>query len=459
LLFPEAEFLAVTGRRRVGKTHLVKTFFKENICFEMTGIQNGTDADQLVNFTVKLAEHTPDATPKIPDHWILAFAGLKKYLKTLPTDKKQVIFFDELPWMAAPNSNFIQFLAHFWNDYLSGCKHFILVVCGSATSWIVQKILGDVGGMHNRVTQRIHLEPFSIGQTQEFLQAHGHRLKQNEVAKIYMALGGIPFYLLKLEQGDNFTTGIQKLCFDKNGVLRREYENLYAALFKNPSRHESIVEALAGRPGGLTTMELMKSTKMTSSKTLNKALEELLLSDFIVQDAPFERKKRGTLYRLVDEFTIFHQRFVKPMKTYTPDYWTQQMGGQKFKIWCGFAFETLCRKHVGKIKDALRIGGVYAPVSTLRIPPSENKRGCQIDLILDRSDDTINLCEMKFHSEEFIISKDYHDKLLYKKHRFQEYSKTKKQVFLTMVTNHPVERNKWFLGTVDATVLLEDLFK
>lgn len=454
----EAEFLAITGRRRVGKTYLINEFFKDSICFQFTGLQDGEVGQQLANFTVKLLEYDEEAKGTVPENWIWAFAELKKYLKKLPSDRKQVIFIDELPWIGTSSSNFVQVLAHFWNDFLSKHSHYILIICGSATSWIVNNILGDPGGMHNRVTKHLHLRPFTLAETKAFLELEGHRLNNIEIAKIYMALGGIPYYLKNLKVGDNFATGMDDLAFKRSGSLSREYENLYAALFKNAEVHEAVVANLAKYRQGMSREELATAINISSGSRFKRIMDELIESDFVAADFPFGAKRKGKLYRLVDEFSIFYHRFIQPMQTYTPNYWQLQSSLPKFKIWTGFAFENMCRKHVGQIKEVLRIGAVYAPVSTLRIPASEEESGCQIDLILDRNDNTVNLCEMKFHNDEFVISKEYHQKLLHKKRRFEVHTKTKKQVFITMVTNHPVKRNKWFHGTVDSVVLLDDLF-
>lgn len=456
----EAEFLAVTGRRRVGKTYLINEYFKEHICFRLMGIQDGDQEEQLAGFTLRLREYYEFAPDKSPQDWLYAFFELRKYLNTLPTDRKQVIFLDELPWMASSGGKFVQFLAHFWNDYLAQKTHFILVVCGSATSWIIQNIFGDPGGMHNRVTYRLHLHPFTLDETKAFLSSKGHRLTHQQITQTYMAMGGIPFYLRHFPPGIGFAAGINELIFHPSGRLSREYSHLYAALFHDSIVHEEIVSLLAKHREGLTHGQLSDMLSVSpSGKKLTETLQELVQSDFVAITVPFNRKKRGAIYRLIDEFSIFHHRFVKPMQTYTPQYWQQQVSTMAYKSWTGFAFEQLCLKHVAQIKQALGISGVFAPVSGLRIPADDDGDGVQIDLIIDRNDGVINLCEIKFHAGKFTITKEYHRNLMRKRWRFEEVTKTKKQVFLTMITNHPVKKNEWFLGTIDSTVILDDLFR
>ena len=458
LLSKEAEFLAVTGRRRVGKTYLIDTLLEDYMCFKMVGIQNQDPTAQLLNFAVKLSEYD-EGTDIIPsENWQWAFIRLKAYLKKLPKDKKQVIFIDELPWVASSDRTFVQMLAHLWNDYLASQPHFILVICGSATSWIVEKIIGDPGGMHNRVTMRMHIEPFSLAETKAFLWERGVKFDHQEIAKVFMALGGIPYYLRYFKPSDTFVTGINRICFRGAGGLRQEYQSLYTALFRNANVHEAIVSLLASKPAGLNRSELKRIAKIKSNSGFDKAIKELTWSGFVAKSYPFGSKKRGAVYQLIDEFSIFYHRFMSQQDTFDSEYWPLVAESQSFKIWLGYAFERLSRRHAEKIKQALGINGVYAPVSTLNIPPENSERGCQIDLLIDRKDNAINLCEMKFHTSPFKVDKDYADKLRHKKWRFEEYTKTKKRVILTMVTNWPVKQNEWFLGSVDATVMLDDLF-
>lgn len=454
-----SEFLAVTGRRRVGKTFLVDTQLSKYYCFSMTGIQNGNIHAQLVNFGIKLAEYDGTLNPQKPKNWQTAFLQLKSYLKTLPKKKKQVIFIDELPWVATSRSGFIQMLAHFWNDYLSKEPHFILVICGSATSWITKKVINDPGGLHNRVTEIIHLYPFSISETYAFIKSKGLRYSFQETAKIYMTLGGIPFYLENLRKGESFAVAIERICFSPTGLLRNEYNNLYQALFNNAEIHQAIVAALAEFPNGATHADILKKIGMTATGSYQRAMQELIISDFVIESVPFGKKKRGTFYRLVDEYSIFYHRFIKTNKKYTSGMWQQIAASQSYKIWAGYAFESLCHKHIDAIKKALGIGIVYTEISSLRVAGSSKKDGFQIDLIIDRKDASINLCEIKFHAAPFSIDKKYYKELIQKRQRFIDFTKTKKQVFLTFITNHGIADNTYSSELVDAEVLLEDLIE
>jgi uncharacterized protein len=453
-----SEFLAITGRRRVGKTFLIDTMLREHYCFNLTGIQNGNLKTQLLNFAVKLSEFNGTSLPLVPENWQMAFLYLKNYLKTLDKDKKHVIFIDELPWIATAKSNFVQFLAHFWNDYLSKEPNFILVICGSATSWITQKIINDTGGLHNRVTENIHLYPFTIGETTAFLQQKGLQFTLQEAIKIYMSLGGIPFYLENIRKGESFAVAIERLCFSPNGALHNEYDNLFKALFNNAEVHQQIVATLAAHPSGLSHGEILdKMNQKQSNGSYQRAIDELIVSDFVTETTPFGKKKRGVLYRLTDEYSIFYHRFIKPSKKYTQGMWQQLAESQAYKIWSGFAFENFCHKHIDAIKQTLGISAVFTEIYSLAIPANETAEGVQIDLLIDRKDASINLCEIKFHNAPFTISKAYYQQLLAKRARFIAHTGTKKQVFITFISNHGLTQNAYAKEIIDAEIRLAEL--
>jgi uncharacterized protein len=457
---PRAEFLAVTGRRRVGKTFLMDAVLSEHYCFSMTGIQNGHLMNQLVNFSMKLSEYDGTLQPKMLNDWQTAFLQLKQYLKTLDPSKKQVLFLDELPWMDTPKSGFLQMLAHFWNDYLSKQSHFLLVICGSATSWIAQKVINDPGGLHNRITENIHLYAFTLPEMQFFIQHKGLQYNLQDILKLYMTFGGIPFYLENLRKGESVAMAIERICFAPTGILYHEYNNLFQALFNNAALHQTIVDALAHQPSGMTHIELLQAIKMKQATgSYQRAVNELIVSDFVMEYVPFGKKKRGTILKLIDEYCIFYHHFIKSNRKYTQGLWQQLAESQAYKIWAGYAFETLCHKHIQIIKNALQIGAVYTEIYSLRVPASDDSGGFQIDLLIDRKDNCINLCEIKFYSSSFVISKEYSKQLVEKKQRFIDYTGTQKQVFLTFITNHGVTMNSIAQEMVDAQLRLSDFLQ
>ena len=454
-----SSFLAVTGRRRIGKTYLIDSYFKKNMCFRMTGIQNASNEEQLTNFATKLAEHTQVPILYSPKNWQEAFFQLKTYLQSLDKRSKKVIFIDELPWIATSKSGFLQLLAHLWNDYLSKEKHFVLVVCGSATSWLTKNIINDTGGLHNRLTDLINLKPFTLFETKDFLASLSIKLSNQEIAKIYMAFGGVPYYLEQIRKGESSSVAIERICFSNGGVLKNEYDNLYKALFKNAGNHESIVKVLAKKPLGLTRKEILAQSKIAAGGMYNRTMDDLLLSGFVAEFIPFGRKKRGVMYRLNDEFSIFYHRFIKPNRKYTLGMWNQISTSQTYKIWTGHAFEDLCLKHIDQIKRTIGIAAIYTETSSLRVNGTSDKKGFQIDLIIDRKDAVINLCEMKFYDGSFQVDKKYALELQNRRQRFIKHTKTKKQVFNTLITNYELVDNEYANDVVDVSVVLDDLFQ
>ena len=452
-------FVAVTGRRRVGKTFLIDQVYEKHMCLRVTGIQDGDMSSQIYNFTQKIAEYSniPIVTP--PEDWQQVFSLLKKYLQSLSTKKKHVIFLDELPWMSTPRSRFIQLLAHLWNDYLSKHKNFILVICGSATSWITKKILNDKGGFHNRVTHTIRLQPFTLSETKAFLKSKRIHLTDSGIVELYMTLGGIPYYLENIKRGESPSAAIDRMCFTDDGILRYEYDNLYRSLFDYPQNHEAIVKALATSRSGLTRQELLKKSKVESGGPYTRAMEDLVLSNFVIESNPYGKKKRGSIYRLVDEYSVFYHKFIRPNRKSGSGIWTILSQSAQYHIWTGYAFETLCLKHIKELKKALRISKVYTEESSFKMTGKTNKSGVQIDLIIDRADKAINICECKFHAASFKIDKKYAAQLENRKIIFQEHTRTRKQVFTTMITNHPITKNEYLNQVVDKSINISSLMK
>lgn len=460
LLRKKSAFIAVTGRRRVGKTYTVDQVYGKYFCLRITGIQDADMQTQINNFTQKIAEHSGLPIITSPNNWQEVFALLKTYLKTLPKNRKQVIFIDELPWVATKRSRFVQLLAHFWNDYLSKEKHFILVVCGSATSWIAENIVNDKGGFHNRLDQAIQIKPFTLRETKEFLESKKIKWTDQAIAELYMVMGGIPYYLEQVAKGESVNQVIARLCFDENGILNNEYDNLYKALFEHSENHEAIVHALATSQRGLTRKQIITKSKVQKGGPYTRAMNDLLISGFVEEVIPFGKAKRGALYRLLDEYSVFYHKFISKNKKKGKNIWASLYSSQQYKIWTGYAFENLCQRHISEIKSALGISGIYTEHYSFSNKADNNTdTGFQIDLIIDRKDDCINLCECKFYNTEFMVSKDYASKLRNRKQDFIKKTKTKKTVFNTLITNYGTVKNEHYLDVIDVELTVSDLMQ
>jgi uncharacterized protein len=457
LLKKESSFLAVYGRRRIGKTYLIREVYEKEIVFECSGVLGESTSQQLENFWRTLIRVNPAAPPTVlPRTWLEAFYQLRTYFDDLPQEQKKVIFLDEIPWFETRRSGFLAALDNFWNQYCTKRKDIILVICGSAASWIMEKVVNNRGGLHNRLTHRLLLKPFTLGETKAFFELNNVRLEPKAIAEIYMCVGGIPFYLKEISAGKSVQQILDHLFFKEQASLKDEFRNLYAALFKNSSLHERIVTALASKNKGLTRNEIIATADLQSSGELTLALDELKQCGFVHQYFPIQKAKEDSLYRLVDEYSLFYFKFIRDKEVNSS--WAILSQSQKFKTWSGYAFENICFKHIDQIKKALGIQGIISNEYSYIFKGDENTPGIQIDLVLDRADNCINLIEVKFQDKEFVVTSEYAKQLRLKASVFKEKTRTKKSIFITMVTAEGVQINEHYLSSVTNQFLIEDLF-
>jgi len=450
----KAEFVVVYGRRRVGKTFLIKRFFKEKFTFYLSGAENTSKKQQLFNFTTALNKYSGKENPVVKD-WQNAFLQLEQYLRNMKSKGRKIIFIDELPWLDNAKSGFLPAFEYFWNTFASSQNEIFLVICGSATSWIMNNIIKNRGGLHNRVTRQILLEPFTLNETEQFLKSKKIALSRFQIAECYMILGGIPYYLEQLEKSLSLSQNIDNLFFKKNATLRDEYSKLYSSLFKSPEKYMQIIEVLAKKRRGLTRDEIVKFSNISNGGGLTAMLEELELCGFISINNNFSTKKNLQLYQLTDFYSLFYLHFKKDKKGTNSDYWSSLIDSGKHKAWAGYSFELLCQAHISQIKRSLSIGGVVSYTSGWRSKNAEN--GAQIDFLIDRNDNIINLCEIKYTAKEFVITKSYDESLRNKRSAFIEETNTKKSVHITMITTYGVKHNEYW-NNIQSEVLLDNLF-
>lgn len=454
----KAEMVAVIGRRRVGKTFLIRSFFKNKFDFEITGIQNALQAEQLKNFKLALDKAGKNTLPvQQPKDWLDAFVLLIKHLESLPKSRKKVVFFDELPWLATNRSGFLRALGYFWNSWADR-QNVIVIICGSAASWMIQKVVNHKGGLHNRITRRIFLKPFNLSETEAFLKSKKIYLERYQILQIYMAMGGIPHYLDEIEEGLSATQNIDQICFSDSGLLHQEFTRLYPALFENSENHITIIRALATKNHGMTRKEIIQNTSLSDGGGLTKVLTELTESGFISKYYPFGKKKQALIYRLTDEYSLFYLTFMENKIHEEEAIWHKLSQTQAYKTWSGYAFESICLKHVPQIKKAMSIAGIYSESSTFYKKGNKDEQGAQIDLVINRNDSVINLFEIKFYNEEFALTKDYADRLRRKMSVFRQTTKTKKQLFYMMITTFGLKKNQHSIGLIVNDLIMNDLF-
>lgn len=451
-----SEFVVVYGRRRIGKTFLVRRFFKDNYAFSFVGKHEMRREQQLAEFAKELMCYSHSTFVPQLKNWTEAFDALQRLLETYNIPGKKVVFFDEMPWMDTPKSDFVSALENFWNGWANMRDDIVLVACGSATSWMVDKLLHNQGGLFNRITQKLYLRPFKLSEMEQYLDEKHFGWNRYQIAQCYMILGGIPFYLTLLNPKLSLLSNIDELFFaDAHAMLRTEYNELYSTLFKRPDNYLAVIRMLTERKEGFTRKEISEKTKLGGA-ALSKILSDLEQCDFIFSYARYGNAKNNAIYRIKDFYTLFYYKYVNGIDTKDSLRWTHLSSTPQVSSWQGFSFELLCLLHLDEIKKALGIDRILNDASAWRSRQPE--QNTQIDLVIERADHNINLCEMKFSSGMYAIDKGYEQKLRERMSIFQAETMTRCSTRITMVTTYGVLQNK-HSGIVNDEVLLDDLFE
>ena len=457
------EFIAVYGRRRVGKTYLIDEALKDRITFRHSGLspvdeqnhKNGLK-EQLRHFYLSLQLQGMKKS-KCPTSWLEAFFMLERHLQSIDNGSRQVVFLDELPWMDTPRSGFITALEAFWNGWAYHRDTMMLVVCGSATSWMTDKLINNYGGLYGRLTSRIKLDPFTLSECERFFQSKGITLSRYDIAQGYMVVGGIPYYLDYMRKGLSLAQNIDRMFFAEGAKLRDEYDRLFASVFSNPEQMKSIVQLLGTRHSGFTRQEILTKTGLDDGGAVTKLLKALEVSDFIKSYIPFGKGKRDLHYKLIDPFCLFHLKFLQGQTEIDPDFWMHNVASQSVSAWRGIAFEELCFSHISQIKKALDILGVSSKQSAFVVKGDGETEGMQIDLLIDRKDNVLNLCEMKFVGDEFEVDNDYEKKLRHRLQWMLDHMNRKQSLQMTLVTTFGLKYG-YHSGVFQQVVTLDHLF-
>ena len=451
----ESEFVAVYGRRRVGKTYLIREVFADKFAFRHSGLAGEDRAKQLSQFLKSLQDFGLEQRRR-PKDWSEAFQLLEQVVKRSAQSKK-VVFIDEMPWMDTQKSGFLPALESFWNDFCAYRRDIVLIVCGSAASWMVKNLFSNRGGLHNRVTCRIRLQPFTLGECRQFAEEKGLAMSAMELAEGYMALGGIPYYWRSLDKRFSLAQNLDRMFFAEGAPLANEFRELYASLFRNATLHMAIVEALATRRIGMSQTELQEALGRSSSGKLTEALLTLEQSGFIRPYQPFGAKKKGSVYQLIDSFSLFHYRFLTGAAKGDPAFWTSTADSPQRAAWLGLSFELLCLQHVEQIKRRLGISGLHCGVCSWRHRADETYPvGAQIDLLIDRADNVVNVCEMKYSRGLYVLDRQTRESLDNKIAALRAVTGTRKSIHLTLVTSVGLARTEQ-AQAVQSEVTLEDI--
>ena len=452
----ESEFLAVYGRRRVGKTYLIRETFDGRFCFCHTGLANKSKREQLRHFQASINEFGGGARV-CPHNWLEAFELLKSLVKSSNL-KRKVVFIDEMPWMDTPKSDFMTALEAFWNGWASARNDILFIVCGSAASWLLKQLFRNKGGLHNRITARINLLPFTLHECEEYASERGLVMTRKDICECYMALGGIPYYWRYLLKGMSLAQNFDRMFFAANAPMKYEYSELYSSLFKNAAWYEKVVATLSKKNGGMTRNELIDAIGISATGKLTEILETLECSGFIRRYRLPDKKSKNSIYQLMDNFTLFHFRFLSQGIT-DENYWQNTAMSHAQATWRGLAFEHVCMQHISQIRKALGISGMHTEAYAWAHKADETfPNGAQIDMMLDRADNVVNVCEMKYSDAPYALDRSAYEGLMTKIEAFRVISNTRKALHLTMITANGLVHNAYW-NSVQAEITLDNLFE
>lgn len=462
---PPAQFLAVYGRRRIGKTFLIREYFDDNFAFRHTAIsplefQNKDEKllykIQLEEFARSLEKYGANLNGPL-DSWFDAFHKLENLLDRKRTKKKMVVFIDEMPWLDTAKSGFMSAFEHFWNDWGCAKHNLFLIVCGSATTWMLDKLINNKGGLYGRINREMHMHPFSLNETERYFKARGISMDRYDIIQTYMVMGGVAYYMSFFEPGKSLAQNIDDVFFNEGGFLLTEYDRLFSSLFADNENYRKIVETLSGLRYGATREQISQRTGISEGGTLSVMLKALIKSDLVSTYYNFGETKRNLYYKLTDMFCLFYLGFVRKCPTNNPHFWQDNQTSPKLNRWRGIAFEDVCFVHQDEIRTALGIAGVQAELYPWKATADGESPGAQIDMLIDRADRVVNLCEMKFTQGDFIIDKDYDAKLRNKIDALFAATKNKKNIQPTIITTYGLKMNM-YSNRIQRVITMDALF-
>ncbi len=459
----KAEFVAIYGRRRIGKTYLVDQLFKNRISFRHSGISpvdgegGGGLVRQLDHFYLSLRLQGMKKGRK-PSSWLEAFYLLEKHLQDRDDGTRQLVFIDELPWLDTPKSGFIPAFEAFWNTWGCHRDNLMVIVCGSANSWIVDKLINNHGGLYNRLTYEIKLFPFTLSECEEYLESMGIGYSRYDIVQCYMILGGVPYYYSFFRPDYSVAQNIDLLFFSRQAKLRDEYGRLFMSVFRNPEYMMRIASFLSGKRTGFTRGEILGALELKEGSVFMDAMKGLLAGDFIEKYVPFGESCKDVRYRLLDPFCLFCNRFLGEGREADEGYWQRNLNSQVLNVWRGYAFEDVCFNHIPQIKKALEIGGVSSCQSGWIHRGNKERQGSQIDLLIERDDHVVNMCEMKFYNKEFVVDKQYYSVMLERADSLVSVIPRTHSVRTTLITTFGLKKNE-YSGVFSKVLTLDDLFR
>lgn len=447
------EFVAVYGRRRVGKTFLIRQFFNDNFDFYCTGIISGSKAEQLNAFNTALKRYGHQGQKA--KNWMEAFEYLASLIKKKSSEKKRcIVFIDELPCFDTKRSGFVHALDFFWNSQGSWIDNIFFIICGSATSWMIRNVIDNHGGLHNRITHEIHLLPFTLSQTEEYIRYHKCRWDRLSILHTYMAMGGVPYYLSLLDLNVSVAENIDNLFFADDAELRKEYQRLFKSLYNHPDGYLNVVSCLAKHKTGMTRSELAKALKVQNNGHFGDILADLVNCDFLRLYNNGLKQNNG-IYQLIDFYTLFYHQFC--LKRTTDDhYWRKTINTPIANTWFGLSYKRVCIAHFRQIIKALHYDTIRTEFYSWRNPKGEP--AVQIDMVIDRSDNMVTICEVKYSKAEYTLDKTECERIIKRADTYAAESRCRKGVEIAIITTFGLKENQ-YSDVAQHTLSIDDLFQ
>lgn len=464
----KSEFLGIYGRRRIGKTFLIREYFKNMKGVQFLSFQGQKDVDtktQIDTFYHELEKQFKiNYQLKRARDWQGAFHDFDKFIEKHTLENKKdviVLFLDELPWFCNSKAGFLPALDYYWNQRWSANAKMKLIVCGSAASWMIKNVVNAKGGLHNRLTKKMYIAPFQFVEVKEFSKTNKLNFTDTQLLQIYMVLGGVPFYWSLLKKTTPISKQIDDLLFGKNAILKNELQNIFRSLFDNSELHLRIVKILSAAKSGIERNTLLNKCQIKSGGQASQYLDNLIHSGFIESFHLFGNKKKLTLFRLIDSFSYFDSYWSKQSLGLVA-FWQNKIQTPKLNTWAGYAFENFCLQHINQIIKALEIDRQVEAIHSWHSIDQNKKgdieeKGAQIDLIIERMDGVLHVIEIKYSQNEFVLKKEDAKNILNKVDRFKEKTQYRGQIKINLVTPIGLKKGLWNDEVFDKTITLKDL--
>jgi hypothetical protein len=388
------ELVVLYGRRRIGKSSLVKRFAeKKKAYYEFEALEGETTPGQINHFLQQLKKQIDD--PILDSvrfaNWEQVFTYLTEKVINRKSKVKKILFLDELPWMAAGRIRLVSLLKYYWDNHWKS-KHVMLILCGSVASFMVKKVLHS-NALYGRTTIEILLKGFSPEEAARLLSKKRSR---EETLNYQLVFGGVPKYLEQINTSQSFNKNMNTLCFSPHGIMLKEVERIFYSQFREPRTYLKIINLL--KNGIFSLSEISSKTKIPSGGGLKQYLKNLERAEMIRSYIPFDRSGNSKFkkYTLADEFLVFFFKYMGPnlrvIKESSSRRLFETLTQNSFDSWLGFAFERFCLKHAGLLALVMD----FADDILLASPYfKKNDERFQIDLLYQRADRVITVCEIK----------------------------------------------------------------